>query len=441
VALAFSAPIDPASINPQNFSLVAGDQPLEAELRYSTDFRTVMLRAPLPPDSSIRVSALGQVRDLWGRQLPAFESEFHTAGVSLDVSLDTASPVVAQRPPLGATGVNPDLSPIRLYMTRAIDARLAGNALRITQDGDPLDGAVRVTEGGGVVEFIPYTSLRAGAVVQIAWSGIAYAHGRRTAGYQGLFTAAPAAGEVAEALTAVPGRTARTALNPVIEIEYSRPLDAATVAEGSVMLSESSTSQPLSASIVLRGDRIIRILPAEPLRPESTYTYAVSGNVLDLTGQPATPVQQNLTTGTEGAFGLPRLLSASPAEGATDVDATAEIRLLFDRAVNPLTLGSETVWIIQDGVREAVSISLATEGREVVLTPDVPFRASSRVQVTATGIEDLSGNAAPLSTIRFQVRTASKLLAARVRGKTGTLRAGGLVPAKRRVVRFLIGRR
>jgi len=436
VTLAFSSPLDPASINPQNFSLTAGDRRLDAELRYSTDFRTVMLRATLPPNTSIRVLVSGQVQDLWGRQLPAFESEFHTVGVSLE----TAAPVIAQRPPAGATGVDSG-SPIRLYLDKAIDANLAGNAIRITQGGDPVEGAVSITEGGKVAEFVPYMPLLSGAVVQVAWGGVPDANGRPMAGYEGLFTTAPAASEVADAVRAVPGRAVGTALNPLIEIEYSRPLDAATVAAGNVMLTESSTALPVAAGIQLRGDRIIRILPAEPLKPDSSYTYEVSGDVHDLTGLPATLLQQSLTTGTESAFALPRLLSAAPPEGATDVETTSEIRLTFDWPVNPLTLSGDTVWLIQDGVREAVSISLGKDGREVVLTPEVPLKASSRVEVTITGVEDLSGNTLPFSSIRFQVRAASKLIAAQARGKTSNLRASGLLPVKWRVFGFLIGRR
>jgi YD repeat-containing protein len=437
VALAFSSPIDPASMNSQNFALKAGDQPLVAELSYSTDFRIVMLRAALPPNNSIRVTVSEQVQDLWGRQLPPFKSEFHTSEVS-DV---IAGPVIAQSPPLGATGVNSYFSPIRLYLAKSIDASLASNALRVTQDGDPVDGAVRITEGATVVEFAPYSPLRGRAVVRVAWSRPTGANGHPMPSYEGLFTTARTATELADVLRAVPGTAAGMPLNPVIEVEYSRPLDTSTVGPGSVTLRESATSRLIDAGIQLRGDHTIRILPAEPLRPNSSYKYEISGGVLDLTGQPAPPIEQTLTTGTESNFESPRLLSAAPADGATNVEGTAEIRLSFDRSVNPLTLSSDTVWLMQNGVREADSISLAKDGREVVLTPEVPLRASGVVQVTISGVEDLSGNTAPYSTIRFQVRGPINYLAQEVRGIARNSFAGGLLSAERRVLGFLIGRK
>jgi hypothetical protein len=96
---------------------------------------------------------------------------------------------------------------------------------------------------------------------------------------------------------------------------------------------------------------------------------------------------------------------------------------------------------MQNGVREADSISLAKDGREVVLTPEVPLRASGVVQVTISGVEDLSGNTAPYSTIRFQVRGPINYLAQEVRGIARNSFAGGLLSAERRVLGFLIGRK
>jgi len=260
-------------------------------------------------------------------------------------------------------------------------------------------------------------------------------------GYEGLFTTAPAASEAADVLRAIPGRTAGTTRNPVIEIEYSRPLDPASIDSRSITLRESVTSRLVPSNILLRGDHTIRISPAEPLSPDSSYTYEVSAEVAELTGRPTTPIQQTFTTGTESIFEPPRLLSAAPSDGATEVDAHAEVQLTFDRALNPLTLSSDTVWLTQGGVRQAVSISLAKDGREVILATEVPLMASGQVQVTVTSVEDLSGNTAPYSTIRFQVGRASKVLAEKVRGKPRNSFAGGLFSAERRIIRFLIGRR
>ncbi len=443
VTLAYPSPIDAASINSRNFTLSVGGKPLEAELRYSADFRTVALVAPVPTDTVIRVFVSGEVQDQWGSPLPAFESEFHTAAATGDA----AAPVIAPRPPTGASAVDSGLSPIRLYMAKAIDSgATTGALLRVTQDGEPIAGSARVAEEGKIVEFVPDAPLRSGAVVRVSWRGTSDPNATPDSGYETLFTTAPAASEVAEPLIVVPGNAAGTALNPVIEIEYSHPLDTGTVSADTVTLREDSTSRVIRADIALRGERIVRITPVERLLPDSSYTYEVSGNVLDAAGQPATPVRQTLTTGTESNLGSPQLLSSTPSEAASDVEPTAEVRLSFDRVLNPLTLSPDKVWIVQGGVRLASSIMLARVGSEIILTPEAPLKAGSEVQITINGVEDLSGNPVPLSTIRFNVRAAAKVTIGRTRGETDASPVGLLALARRRVAdvlsgSFLIGRR
>lgn len=426
VALVFSAPLDPASINSNNFSLAVDGNTLRAEIRYSIDFRTVLLSARMPPETLIQVLVSGEVRDLWGRQLPGFQSEFRTAAAA-----DSGQLVVGQSPPFGASSVDIDVSPIRIYLARSVAANQVSSALRVTQNGDPVDGSIQLTEQGKVLEFIPYSPLRPGAAIRIVVNRDLAGDGSAMAGYEGLFTTAPLTSEAAEVVGAIPGRVTNAVLNPLIEIQYAQPLDPATVAAGRVTLKEASTAQQIAASIRLRGDRIIRILPEERLRPNTSYLSEVSGGVLDLSGQPASLLQLSLKTGTEAAFGLPRLLSATPADGVTDVEATVELRLLFDRPMNPLTLSAETVSLTQNGVREPVFISLGKDGREVVIVPAAPLRAAGQVQLTIAGVEDLSGSTAPISTIRFRVQETRRLIAGQVARKTGN----------RRVIGFLIGRR
>ena len=150
VAIAFSAPLDPASINSNNFSISAGSRVLEPEIRYSIDFRTVTMSAPLPADTAISVQVSERVRDLWGRALPFFQSQFRTAAARR-----RAGPIViAQHPVSGTTGVDPG-SKIYLSFDRAIDWYHARETLSVMQNGQPVEGSVKVDKGGTEVEFAP----------------------------------------------------------------------------------------------------------------------------------------------------------------------------------------------------------------------------------------------------------------------------------------------
>jgi hypothetical protein len=426
VTLAFSAPLDPASIAAGNFSLLAGDRALEPGIRYSADFRNVMLSSPLPPDASILVQVSDRVRDIWGRSAPAFQSEFHTASAPREANPS----VIAQHPATGATSVDPGVA-IHLSLDRAIDWLRAYNALSVTQNGEPVEGRIQIAQGGKDVEFVPYAPFRAGAVVRVALDSADR--------HEGLFTTASVDG-IAEPMRAMPGGVDGAPLNAVIELEYSLPLDRTTLTPGTVTLSADSSSQPVPAAVMLRGERIVRIVPSALLSPGTGYTAAISDTVQDITGKSASPMRRSFTAGGETVSGIPRLTSTTPGDAATDVDANGEVHLLFDRPVNPLTLDAGTVRLSVDDLTVSASISLATGGSEVIVTPVAPLKDSCRVQLTISGVEDMAGNAVPSSTVSFQVRKAVQQAGAQLasNGEGPRQRSDSV---RRRFFVFLIGRR
>jgi YD repeat-containing protein len=399
VTLVFSAPLDPASITANNFGLLARGLALEPEIRYSADFRTVTLRATLPPDASIVVRASDQVRDVAGRQLPAFQSEFQTATGRV------AQPVaIRQHPPAGASGVDPGTTTVRLSLANAVTPDRARSGLSVTQDGVPVEGRIQLTQGGQELEFVPYTPFGPGAVVGVSLDGTG--DGQLAERHEGLFTTAAGVDGIAEAVGTTPGSVAGAPLNPVLEFGFSLPLDRSSVTPGAVTLTALATSQPVAATVQLRGDRVIRVTPSAFLSPGLSYVVEVSGGVKDLTGRSISPVRQSFTPGSEATSGLPQLVSTNPAGAATDVDADTEIHLLFDRPVNALTLGAETLRLSVEGVVVAASMSLGHGGSEVIVTPLSPLKDSGRVQLAISGVEDLAGNALPPTTIEFQLRKA-----------------------------------
>jgi len=433
VVLAFSAPLDLASVAPGNFALFAGDQALDPEIRYSADFLTVTLSAPLPAESSILVQVSDQVQDLWGRRLPAFKSEFHTAAAPREAQRS----VVAQHPPVGATAVSPS-SAIHLFLSRAVDWNQAHAGLLVTQDGEPVEGRIQITRRGRDIKFLPYALFRDGAVIKISLNGPDDPDGQASGRYEGLFTTA-ASFDVTEPLRAMSGATGAP-LNAVVEFEYSRPLDPSTVTPATVTLREGSTAQPVAAGVMLRGDRIIRVMPSALLLPDLSYSVAISGNVQDMDGRSVNPIRKSFTAGSELTSGLPRLLSTAPGDTAADVDPNTEVQLLFDRPVNPLTLDADTVRLSQDDAPVAASISLGKGGSEVIVTPLEPLKDSGQVQLTILGVEDLSGSMLPSSTVRFQVRKAPPAAAAQLASNSEGARPRP-VSVGRRFLALLIGRR
>ena len=246
--------------------------------------------------------------------------------------------------------------------------------------------------------------------MRISLAGITSVSATPEPNYEGVFVIAfTASGAAGTPIRVVPGRSI-TALQSIrcSKFEYSQPLDPTTITLGNFVLSVAGTSQPVPVTVTLRGDHTVRVVPQRPvnLLPNSRYIVQVSSDVQDTAGGHTTPLSESFMTSTATFLDLPGLPSATPAEGALSVDATAEIHLSFGRSVNPLTVNEDSLHLSQNGEPVAFSISLANYGNDVFLTPLAPFRDSGGVQLRVSGVEDLSGNVVPSFTSRFQVRVA-----------------------------------
>jgi hypothetical protein len=213
------------------------------------------------------------------------------------------------------------------------------------------------------------------------------------AGYNGVFVVAGTRNIVATAIRAYPGNSDSVALNIVIEIEFDRALDPATVITDSVSLHVVSDGGPVPCSVNLRGDRIIRLRPLMTLAPHTMYFYEVSARVRDVTGNAAREVRRSFRTSEDFDGTVATVRESLPHEGSVGVGTDSSIIIRFDKAVNPISVAPDTIRLTGDerGWLPA-SISFEDDFREVILTPLGPMPANARITVTASGVEDSSGH-------------------------------------------------
>lgn len=154
-----------------------------------------------------------------------------------------------------------------------------------------------------------------------------------------------------------PGQIATTTPIVVVFSESMAPDsfdDAITVQ--SVFDGVGGTGLPVLASLNLVGDgRVLVILPAFPLEPNTNYDVFVSDGAAprDLTGQ-------LLQTGADGLLGrfttagvdpaTPQVVATYPADGDLGQGEGSEIVAVFDRAVDPTTVTSDSFQVLADGV-------------------------------------------------------------------------------------------
>ena len=133
------------------------------------------------------------------------------------------------------------------------------------------------------------------------------------------------------------------------------------------------------------------------------YSYEISAGVRDLDGAAAGVSVQNLfTTGGVADTQNPVVVFVTPPEGTTEAGVNSQIRVRFDKLINPLTVTDLTIQV-SDGTSTAIacSINFTNEGRDAVIVPHAPLAESALHTITVDGVEDLAGNTVALHASQF----------------------------------------
>ncbi len=414
VVLTFSEPLNPNTINSESFALFAAGNKLGVSVSRSSDNQTVMLLTTLPNASVITVIVTQDVQDLSGNHLADFRSQFSTAIV------DSNRPsVVGQRPGNGATGVSSNSS-IVLYINEPLDPTTISGALEVSENGVAVTGTSVVSGNGQVIEFTPTVEWQNDALIQVFLDSTAEdVAGNALNNYQGSFrTAVDPATTTPQVVRTSPRNTSGVVLNPAIEIEYNEPLDPATVNSTTVQLRQNTGGQPVVASTVslVRGGRVIRVVPNAPLAANTSHFTQVTTAIKDLQGMSPTSVRTFFfTTGTVTDNTSPQVVSVSPPNGALNVGVNAQIRVRFDEAINPLTVTGATVLVSAPGHASMPStISFSNNDQEVLIVPHSPLPEATLMMLTVDGVEDVAGNAVVVHTTQFTTRSGPDVTAPQV---------------------------
>ncbi|MDQ2695336.1 MAG: Ig-like domain-containing protein, partial [Pseudomonadota bacterium] len=401
VVLSFSESLNPNTVNGNTLTLFANGQRLFPSVTRSADNRTVMLSTFLPAASTIAVVATSGVQDLSGNRLADFQSTFTTAA-SFDVSRPQ---IISQRPGNGATGVPLDSS-IVLFASEPLDPATVAGAVRVAQNGVLVGGSVQVPGDGRSIEFIPDAPFANNALVQVFVDETARdVNGNSLFAYQGqLRTVADTA--------ATPPAVVRTSLdgvaapprNLVIEVELNEALEAATVNASTVQLRQNISGTPLvSATVSLRGQRVIRLVPDAPLAANASHFIDITPAVQDRDGQGlGFTFRRFFTTAADADLAAPTVEAVSPPDGAMGVGTNAGIRVRFNEPVNPLSVSGQSVRVMAPGhTAVACSIGFSNDNRDVLITPHAPLPPNTAFTLTVEGVEDRAGNTVTPQTTGF----------------------------------------
>ncbi len=206
---------------------------------------------------------------------------------------------------------------------------------------------------------------------------------------------------------ASPPKGAALPLEGALTFTFSRPLDRASARRAFLLLD--AASQPVSGQIDFPNDRTLRFTPAQPLKPESAYTAVFTANLRAADGT-ALDAPVRLAYTTEAAFAVLRVF---PTEDSHDVPVKADITVIFNKPVVPLTSREAS-----DAAPLPLKISPAVQGQGAWVStaiytfhPDQPLTSNTTYTVTLpAGVQTLNGE-----TLRAPVTWSFHTHAAKVR--------------------------
>jgi RHS repeat-associated protein len=401
VVLTFSKSLNPSTINTNNFGLVANGNALTTSISTSADNRTVTLNAlGTPASTTITVLVTSGVTDLSGNALANFQSQFTTASNAL------APTVVSQRPGNGATGV-PLYSSVVLYMSEPMNSSSIQGALEVSQNGALVSGATQVTDNGQVIQFTPSSQWLPNALIQVFLTPTAQSvSGLSGNAYQASFTTTTDPNTTAPMLvsTSPANQVTGVPTNVVIDFAFNVPINPAALLADTVSCWQNGVWFQTGVS-VLNGGALLQAAPRLPLLPNAQVRCQINTGLQGVNGIPLSYLSANsisFTTAAGPDTVALTALSTSPPSGSGNIGDNADVRLVFNKAINPLTVNASTIQLSGGGVTVVPdSISFSNGNQSALLVPHAPLPDGTQMTLTISGVTDLAGNGLAPQTTQF----------------------------------------
>ncbi len=183
-----------------------------------------------------------------------------------------------------------------------------------------------------------------------------------------------------------PGPGVPLGLHPTLTFTFSRPLDPQSVA--AAFRFQDPAGRTVAGQLTFPEETVFRFTPNVPLLPEQTYTVTLTSDLRAADGT-ALEAPLTFTYTTEAAFAVQRVF---PAEDSQTVPLDAEITVVFNKPVAPLTSRENAPPLPLD-------ITPAVEGHGTwvsstiyVFHPDRPLLSDATYTVRLpAGVTSLSG--------------------------------------------------
>ncbi len=177
-----------------------------------------------------------------------------------------------------------------------------------------------------------------------------------------------------------PGATAP--INTRITVQFTRPVDRATVNASSISVTDGVS--PVSGNLAFSlSDTVVTFVPTANLATNKTYTFKVTQAVKSVDGVPLSRPYTGFVTTTASADTTSPAVKVTPQNGASGIPYNTNITLEFSEPVNPIALNAQSLLVSDSTGTKNGSITFSADRRVATFMPYAPFFPTSPVNVKA----------------------------------------------------------
>jgi YD repeat-containing protein len=408
IQVEFSAPVNPATVTPQTFSVqVPGMLQVDA-YGYTASFVPAQ---PYPVGQQIIVTLSSGIQDVFGNSIPASTLSF-TTGFAPD---NQGFNLVGTCPSNGFTGV-PLNSVVVLEFDEPADAISALTGLQVQLAGVPISGAIALSDGNKRITFTPTAPLVANSTYSVVATGLLtdFAGNQLSNPSTSTFTTGSTSDTTSPQVVAVAPANGASGVptNQLIQLQFSKRINPFTVTSSTfAVFPFSAQSFPVAGSYSVSPDGLsATFTPASQLVPGTLYAIGPRPGITDLEGHAlqsfCSPYCYTFTTGNGAATAAPTVLAISPANGTVGVQVNARVDVLVSAAVSAPSVGTNAITVSAGGVPVAGTISVSSDRSTVTFVPTSLLAVSTSYTVSVSGFTDQAGNAVVPFTSSFTTGTS-----------------------------------
>jgi methionine-rich copper-binding protein CopC len=388
INITFSEEMDSSTITSSTITLMQGTTPVAATVSYTGTKATLTLTGNLTPNKVYTGTVTTGAKDLAGNALSGNYTFNFTTGAAPDVT----PPVVSSSDPANSSTTVALSKIVTVTFNEAMDPlTITASTFTLKQGSTAVTGTVTYTgtqasfvSSGNLLPNTVYTGTITTGAKDVAGNAMA-------SNYTFSFTTTSAPDITPPTITSTDPSNSATgvAITKVVNVIFSKALNATTVTSSTFTLKQGSTT--VAGNVTFSGSTA-SFTPSASFAYNTTYTGTLTTGIKDVAGNAlASNYTFSFTTGAAPDLTPPTVVSTNPASNATGVATSQVVGITFSEAMTASSITTST-FTLKNG-STAVAGTVNYSGTTATFTPSAALAAGTVYTASmSTGAKDVAGN-------------------------------------------------